>query len=119
MPSLKGEVNPPGLQHLIMDRIAAGQNDFGGGGSNRIFDHIRRYLDDVLLAVNSGAGSLEHMQCLPAFNIKTGFFEHLESGQVNIIQFVVGQGFEAQSLAAALAGVKIAHTEMISFIHPL
>ena len=73
-----------------------------------VFDHVRRDAHDARLAVDAAAAVGEDVERLVGLDEHAGALEHLESGEMDVVELGFGEHVEAQAAAARPPGVQVA-----------
>ncbi len=103
-----GEADAAALEHDVVLGHPPAEAHAARRRADRVFDDVRRDLDDLGLAVDPAAAVGHDVEGLVALDEHAGALEHLEGAAVQVVDVGVAEDLEAQAGAAPHPGLEVA-----------
>jgi hypothetical protein len=102
-----GERDPARLHEEVVLRVATAEHVLARRRTDRVLDDVRRDLDDARLAVDLAAAVPVDVDGLIVLDEHPGALEHLEGGEMDVVDLRLGEHVEAEAAAARAAGEQV------------
>jgi hypothetical protein len=103
-----GEGHATRLHDEVVPGVAAAEHVLAGGGADGVLHHVRRDAHDLLLAVDAAAAVLEDVQRLIVLHEDAGALQHLQRGEMDVVELGLREHVDAEPAAAQAACLQIA-----------